>query len=340
MTATRKGATNRTATSTTVRAAPAPPPAAEPMTLAFNVRVTAVRQLSPNFRRITFGGYSLRNFGVRGNTLDLRIKLMIPSVGEDGATLPLPVFRTDQPGWYQEWMAMDPGTRGSMRTYTVRQERLDAVYPEIDVDFVLHFDAEGNGGPAANWALHAKPGDAITLIGPNNRAAHCVTAETYAGIEWRLGLAQRVLLAGDETAVPAISAILESLPGYLSGHAILEVPEARDFQSVTSAADVEITWLARGAAIGLSRPHGSCCRRRSGRPSRRPAGSASVHGATPPDPSPRRSTWTRTSCGKPRPGWIPPRWPPAGIRTNPPEPCRSTRGLRARPVWSRRCGAI
>ena len=48
-----------------------------------------------------------------------------------------------------------------MRTYTVRQERLDAVYPEIDVDFVLHFDAAGNGGPGANWALNAKPGDRL-----------------------------------------------------------------------------------------------------------------------------------------------------------------------------------
>ena len=34
--------------------------AAEPMTLAFEVQVTAVQELSPNFRRITFGGYSLR----------------------------------------------------------------------------------------------------------------------------------------------------------------------------------------------------------------------------------------------------------------------------------------
>ena len=231
-------------------------PATEPMTLAFDVQVTAVQQLGPNFRRITFGGQSLQNFGVNGSTLDLRIKLMIPSQAADGSPLPLPEFRTEQAGWYREWLAMDPETRGSMRTYTVRQERVDAVYPELDVDFVLHFDAAGNGGPAASWALNARPGDTLTLIGPNNRAAHCVTAETYSGIEWRPGLAQRVLLAGDETAVPAISAILENLPAYVSGHALLEVPEAGDFQSISTAADVEITWLARGAAIGRSRPHG------------------------------------------------------------------------------------
>ena len=233
------------------------PAAAGPMTLAFAVQVTAVQQLSPNFRRITLGGYSLRSFGVHGSTLDLRVKLMIPSRAADGTAVPLPEFRTEQAGWYREWLAMDPATRGSMRTYTVRQERLDAIYPELDIDFVLHFDETGNGGPAANWALNARPGDTLTLIGPNNRAAHCVTAETYSGIEWRPGMAERVLLAGDETAVPAIGAILEALPPYMSGHAILEVPEAGDFQDLHTEADVEITWLARGAAIGRSRPHGT-----------------------------------------------------------------------------------
>ncbi|UXM91342.1 siderophore-interacting protein [Paenarthrobacter sp. JL.01a] len=230
--------------------------AVEPMTLAFDVTVTAVQELSPNFRRITFGGYSLRGFGVAGDTLDLRVKLMIPSFDADGNALPLPPFKMEDAGWYKEWLAMDPSVRGDMRTYTVRSERLDAVYPEIDIDFVMHFDEHGNGGPAANWAVAAKPGDALTIIGPNNRAAQCTTAGAYGGIEWRPGLAQRVLLAGDETAVPAISAILESLPADMTGHAFLEVPSAADFQDITTAADIEITWLARGAAIGRSRPHG------------------------------------------------------------------------------------
>lgn len=230
--------------------------AVEPMTLAFDVTVTAVQELSPNFRRITFGGYSLRDFGVAGDTLDLRVKLMIPSFDASGNVIPLPPFKMEEAGWYQEWLAMDPSVRGDMRTYTVRSERLDAVYPEIDIDFVMHFDDAGHGGPAANWALGAKPGDALTIIGPNNRAAQCTTAGAYGGIEWRPGMAQRVLLAGDETAVPAISAILESLPADMTGHAFLEVPEAGDFQDINTPADIEITWLARGAAIGRARPHG------------------------------------------------------------------------------------
>ncbi|MEZ2391443.1 siderophore-interacting protein [bacterium RCC_150] len=245
----------------------------EPMTRAFDVTVTAVQELGANFRRITFGGYSLRGFGVSGPTLDLRIKLMIPSRDAEGNHIPLPPIETGEAGWYQEWLALDPGVRGSMRTYTVRNARLDAVYPEIDVDFVMHFEdvhpdacsadsgscapaSSGSAGPGAMWALGAKPGDSMTIIGPNNRAAHCVTAGTYAGIEWRPGFAQRVLLAGDETAVPAVAAILESLPRGITGHAFLEVPEAGDFQDIVTEADVEITWLARGAASVRSRPRG------------------------------------------------------------------------------------
>ena len=229
---------------------------AQPMSVAFEVAVSAVQELSPTFRRITFGGYPLRDFGVHGHTLDLRVKLVIPSQDLGGAPLPLPVFDTGHAGWYRDWLAMDPAVRGSMRTYTVREARLDAVYPEIDIDFVMHTDGHGHAGPAAIWASKAKPGDPLTIIGPNNRAAHCITAETYSGIEWRPGMAQRVLLAGDETAVPAISAILETLPSYMSGHAFLEVPRAGDFMELTSPADIEITWLARGTATGRSRQHG------------------------------------------------------------------------------------
>lgn len=222
---------------------------------AFDVVVTRVQRLSDNFQRITFGGEHLRDFGVQGPTLDLRIKVMIPTNRDhDGARLNLRELLetpTEGPGWYQQWLAMDPVQRGSMRTYTVRETRCDADEPEIDVDFVMHFDADGNGGPASLWAAGATPGDRIWMIGPNVHAATCTTAGSYGGIEWRPGLAQHVLLAGDETAVPAISAILESLPADIGGHAFLEVPDPADFQDVITPSAVEITWLARG-----QRPHG------------------------------------------------------------------------------------
>ncbi|MHA7293340.1 siderophore-interacting protein [Arthrobacter sp. HLT1-21] len=229
--------------------------AAVPAVTAFDVVVARVQRLSDNFQRITFGGSCLKDFGVRGATLDLRIKVVIPASQNDDA--PHPNLRelleapTEGPGWYQQWLALDPADRGSMRTYTVRETRCDDDQPEIDVDFVMHFDADGNGGPASLWAAAATPGDRIWLIGPNAHAATCTTAGSYGGIEWRPGLAKHVLLAGDETAVPAISAILGSLPTHMGGHAFLEVPDRADFQDVPTDSSVHITWLARG-----QHPHG------------------------------------------------------------------------------------
>ena len=76
--------TARTQTAT-AQPASAQPMTTQPMSLAFEVTVSSVQQLSPTFRRITFGGYALRDFGVQGHTLDLRIKLLIPSLPPDGS---------------------------------------------------------------------------------------------------------------------------------------------------------------------------------------------------------------------------------------------------------------
>lgn len=54
-----------------------------------------------------------------------------------------------------------------------------------------------------------------------------------------------VVLCGDETAVPAATAILESLPAGTRVRAWLEVPHAGDVQDVRTEADAEITWLVR-----------------------------------------------------------------------------------------------
>ncbi|KNC18439.1 sialic acid transporter [Arthrobacter sp. RIT-PI-e] len=221
----------------------------EPMVLAFDVVVTRVQQLGANFRRITFGGAGLEAFGVAGDTLDLRIKVIIPSAGRPCPDIASLMRRDDAGSWYQLWLGMDAEERGAMRTYTVRNSRCRGATPEIDVDFVLHLDDDGRGGPAAEWAAAARPGDAVCVIGPNAAAAQCATAGAYGGGEGRPGLAQHVLLAGAETAVPAISSILESLPEHIGGHAFLEVPDARDFQDIATRSSVTVTWLSRGEAV-------------------------------------------------------------------------------------------
>ena len=223
---------------------------------AFALEVSAVVQLTPHFRRITFRGADLGLFGSNadGQTLDLRIKVMIPSPGH-----PLPELSSDngslRDDWYQKWRGLEEAVRGVMRTYTVRALRpavaaaagRPAVPAELDIDFVLHPDnAQADGspgaasGPAAEWAAAAQPGDTMRIIGPCRRWGDCV------GIEFAPGSAERVLLVGDETAVPAIAAILETLPAHVTGHAVLEVPTTGDFLDLSAPSGVEVRWLARG----------------------------------------------------------------------------------------------
>lgn len=219
---------------------------------AFDVRVSAVQALTPHFRRITFSGSDLALFGANadGQTLDLRIKVMIPSPGHALPELSS-VRGSLLDDWYQNWRSLDESVRGVMRTYTVRalrpaipaQGSQASIPAELDIDFVLHVD--GGSGPAATWAAAAVPGDPMMLIGPCARWGECL------GIEFAPGDASRVLLVGDETAVPAIAAILETLPAHVDGHAILEVPGAADFIDISTPSNVEIRWHARaGAAHG------------------------------------------------------------------------------------------
>lgn len=213
---------------------------------SFEVKVVGIEDLGPSFKRITFGSDDLRAMGsdAEGKTLDLRIKVMIPSPGHD-----LPDFAAlmQRPGstWYQAWLGMDEASRGFMRTYTVRRLRAEA--GEIDVDFVLHPPADGGKpGPASCWAEQARLGERMVLIGPDADAGSC------SGIEFTPGTSRRLLLVGDETAVPAIAAIVESLDPQTIGHVIIEVPSAADFQNLTAPAGVAIQWIARG-----SRAHGA-----------------------------------------------------------------------------------
>lgn len=190
---------------------------------AFHVRVLRTLRLSPSFLRVTFGGEELSAFADNG--FDQRIKLILPL--PDGGFTPL----GDGADWYQRWRALPSELRNPIRTYTVR-----AVRPrrcELDIDFVLHGDA----GPASRWATHAAPGHRAVVVGPN---AAC--PGPTGGQEWAPPAgATRLLLAGDETAAPAIAAIAESLSGDVRATVLLEVPERADALPLDVRPGVEVT---------------------------------------------------------------------------------------------------
>jgi NADPH-dependent ferric siderophore reductase len=118
--------------------------------------------------------------------------------------------------------------RPVMRTYTPR--RFDPVARELDVDFVVHGE-----GPASAWAEQASVGQVLTVAGPGRSYAVDPAAEWY-------------LLAGDDTAIPAIGTILECLPETMRVLALLEVvDEAEEHPLETGGPRPEVLWVRRGA---------------------------------------------------------------------------------------------
>jgi NADPH-dependent ferric siderophore reductase len=201
----------------------------------FDVTVASIRRLSRSFLRITFVGDDLDRFGA--DCLDQRIKVVLPR--EDGGFADL---RGDDSGedWYTRWRALPDAERNPLRTYTSRAVR--PALRQVDIDFVCH----GDTGPATRWARRARVGDPLMLIGPN-----ALSETPGAGIEWRPGSAERLLLAGDETAAPAICGILESLDNSARGSAFLEVPRSDDILEVRVPSGMTLTWLSRdGEAHG------------------------------------------------------------------------------------------
>jgi NADPH-dependent ferric siderophore reductase len=196
----------------------------------FAVQVARAQRLGPSFLRVTFTGPDLDFFASNG--LDQRIKLMLPLPGRGITDCPA------DPDWYGAWRALPADRQMPIRTYTVRAVRTDSV--EVDVDFVLH----GATGPASTWAERAAVGDEVVLVGPN---AHF--AGPTGGFEWHPPAdASCLLIAGDETAVPAICAIVESLPAGRQALALMEVPTAGDVLDLTVPEGVRVTWLPRGTA--------------------------------------------------------------------------------------------
>lgn len=176
------------------------------------LEVLRVKRITPLMQRVTLGGDEIHGIPEGPN-----IKLVIPPRGVKDPAWPIhgpDGKRTMPPG------QPEPITR----TYSLR--RLDRAAGELDVDFVMH-----GSGVASNWAESAQPGDKIGIGGPGGPEVR--PADWY-------------LLAGDHTALPAISRILERLPADARGQAFVEVPNANEEQDIQHPDGVTLTWLHTG----------------------------------------------------------------------------------------------
>ena len=164
--------------------------------------------------RVTVTGPELADFPSAGTDQNVMLYFY-----PDGVTLPEPLtLESARAIWSQ--------VRPMTRTYTVRRYDPDA--GELDFDFVLHTEH----GLASAWAQRAEPGDHLIFVGPSPAYRPAPDVDTY-------------LLAGDETALPAIAAILRELPGGAHARVLLEVADAAEEQPLPTAAAAEITWLHR-----------------------------------------------------------------------------------------------
>ncbi|OAH11233.1 siderophore-interacting protein [Streptomyces jeddahensis] len=180
-----------------------------------SARVVRTERLTPHMQRVVLGGEGLADF-TAGTCTDHYVKLLF---GPEGVIYPEPFdmerIRAEFPR--DQW----PVTR----TYTVRA--WDPEHRELTLDFVIHGD-EGLAGP---WAMRVQPGELVRFLGPGGAYAPDGDADWH-------------LLAGDESALPAIAAALENLPEGADVRAFVEIAGPEEEQKIDT--DVEVVWLHRG----------------------------------------------------------------------------------------------
>lgn len=186
-------------------------------------RVLRREQVSPNMLRLTVGGGELDRFAPMG--FDQWFRFFFPRDGQTEFRLPA---RGDLLG-YAQFLATPARVRPHMRNYSVRALRRDDAGTEVDIDFVRH-----DGGIASTWAEAVEPGTEIAVLDEGIGFAPPADAE-------------RLLLVGDETALPAIAGVCASLQDDARGIAVVEVAHPDDRQDFPTPAGLGIHWLSRAA---------------------------------------------------------------------------------------------
>src|SRR5271169_1447612 len=176
------------------------------------LQVREVSRITPKMLRIVVSGDELAGFVSAAH--DDHVKLFFPHPGEEKPALPAP--GPNGPVYAD-------GVPPPARDYTPR--RYDAAANALTIDFVLHGD-----GPAASWAEQARPGNFLGVGGP--RGSFIVPDD----FDW-------YLLAGDETALPAIGRRLEELPPGARAVVVVEVADAGDEQRFETRSRLDVQWL-------------------------------------------------------------------------------------------------
>lgn len=198
------------------------------------LEVARVVDVTPGMRRVTLTGDQLGSFTGSDGTefpefassgFDDDVRLFFSYPGESEPVLPV-----YQDGKYK--YPTDP--RPLSRAYSVR--RYDPQARELDIDFVKH-----GVGVATTWAYRAKTGDRLHIGGPS------VSKGQPQDYDW-------FLIAGDDTALPAIDRLLEELPDDAQAEVYIEVAEESHRINFPEPAGVGVTWVARNGLAPGAKP--------------------------------------------------------------------------------------
>lgn len=196
--------------------------------------VRAGERVSPHFRSITLGGDDVRHLERYG--YDQSGRLFFADPGNDDVVLPT------SERWMLQRTLLSGRRRPRVRSYSIRRFR-----PEIsafDIEISLH-ERDGPNAPGTAWALAAEPGDQVAFLDEG------YSYRPTAGAEWQL-------LVGDESALPAILAILEDCADALPAEVFLEVPADDDIRrDVSAPPGTTIHWLPRSVDADSSTRPGS-----------------------------------------------------------------------------------
>lgn len=173
-------------------------------------------------RRFVLGGPALE--GLEIDEPAASVRLLLPTA--DGTL--------EMPKWSGNQFELADGSRAPIRTFTPRSLDTDAL--ELTLDIVVH-----DHGAASDWAAAASVGDEVAVSGPGRGHEIDMTAAGY-------------LLAGDETAIPAISQLLEELPSSMSATVIIEIVDRTARLDLPAHDGAEVTWhgLPDGAEPGAA----------------------------------------------------------------------------------------
>ncbi len=155
------------------------------------VEVRAIERVHARLMRVTFGGDDLAGTKVPEPAASVRVLLPSPQSTE------LVI-----PRWNGNEFLLPGGRRPVLRTFTPL--RFDARAGKLDVEIVLHGD-----GAASRWATTTGTGQPAAISGPGRGYTIDRDAPGY-------------LIAGDETALPAIRQVLDALPVTTPAHVIVE----------------------------------------------------------------------------------------------------------------------